>query len=245
MLICDASGERYFIPYSSLRPEPELPEPELPESESVSSDVSPVPPRTTVTRGNSAPVSNVPSPEFADVLAEVISSCTEDIELLRAPCLNGIVKCNDKITHYGSIWNVTRLWCKISKRKAYVELVQEENDEIFLSLPALSAKLVDPERSYKDDTKVAAIPDTAHEIQVAFLIYSSIKKAIWQSRRVKGSRTETICLSTTLSRKLVGLNNARDVVRLFRNNFRNNIFSNRDSNTIHMIRNNKFDFIYC
>jgi hypothetical protein len=140
-----STDENRFVFYRDIRPEPK-PETKVPDLvdlvETVA--VTEVPPPASTRR------LHIPArPEIDDIFTSLFTSYTDDVELLRAPCVNGIVKLNDQITHYGSNWRVTRLWCAISKKKAMVQLVHN-TDDATLCVQALTIKLVDPEKSFKE-----------------------------------------------------------------------------------------------
>jgi hypothetical protein len=66
------------------------------------------------------------------------------VELIHAPCVNGVLKVGVKALDLcGAECVVHRLWFSVTHKKAMVELVRPNEEYISMSLPAIIVKMLD------------------------------------------------------------------------------------------------------
>lgn len=157
-----------------------------------------------VRRKKAAPVAD-DSPIIADALKFFISQSGTEVELVRAPCENGVLRQGARVSVVccagNVLFNVERLFCDVTIGKSMAELKSVDNSLISMKIPALLVALEDDS---KDDI-MPEVPDNLTAVQTAFLVYSAIKRALRIAVRSKNTTTFAIVASTPLTKKIIGM----------------------------------------
>ena len=121
-----------------------------------------------------------------------------------------MVKVGTMVDFEGHVFRVMKVFCKVERTMAFVEIVREDNQDIQTYLPSLLVKLNENDR--EDPMNM---PDMLSDVQQIFLIYGAIKRAISITARSKSNHIFSLLPATPVVQNIVGIKRDNVVCTVF------------------------------
>lgn len=174
-----------------------------PKPKKIKSEIPPIP----------QPPTNVSVKTTLSSFVEQLSGSTAKINLIVAPCVNGILRKGSAIVdNVGQLGVVNELSYVASKKKAVVTFTLEQDPDMEISIPINRVRLTAADFHRNE---VLSIPDGIHKTTLAYCFFSSIKRGLALAVGKNGWFSQEVFVSHEFVKELMGFNKSKNAVSIF------------------------------
>ena len=167
-----------------------------------------IPITTIETRRNKTTIE--PEVDMNSLVVDLMGLTCGNIPLTYVPCFNGVAKIGSKADYYGREFRIVKLEYDSQVRKAFACMVCSSDEDEYARVPAIKVTLGGSFAENYLKYEVANFFDIGHEVDQAYAVFASLKKAVGAANK-KTSHICTLVPLTQLTRRVCGFTNREPV----------------------------------